>query len=133
MSPIDQIRPNGTSWTEWTEQDSTVTIYSERGICGLQNGQRIMILFTGLESGTIHPSLLIIFYFVLFYFNLLNFHFLFLLTFLNQWLRLKVAFCKYQSQPFIGIASGAISRILHLLSIIYLLVTCQSFFKMKRN
>ena len=63
MSPIDQIQPNGTSWTEWTEQDSTVTIYSERGICGLQNGQRIMILFIGLEYGAIHPSLLTNFFF----------------------------------------------------------------------
>ena len=81
MSPIDQIRSNGTNWTEWDLMDQTglnsnyifffffffvrrtVTIYSERGICGLQNGQRIMILFIGLEYGAIHPSLLTNFFF----------------------------------------------------------------------
>ena len=29
---------------------------------------------------------------------------LFFLTFFNQWLRSKVSFCNYQSQPFLGIA-----------------------------
>ena len=81
--------------------------------------------------GAIHPSLLTFFFFF-FTLHLFNFHFLLLLTFLNQWLRLKVAKCNFQSQPFIGIALGAISKVLHLISIIYLLVTCQSFFKMRR-
>ena len=52
-----------------------------------------------------------------FFFSLFTF-FKFFLTFLNQWLRLKVAFCNYQSQPFKGIASGAIPMVLHLISIL---------------
>ena len=63
----------------------------------------------GLGSGALHqvqftfPSLTIFFF--TFYFVLLL---TFFLTFFNQWLRLEVAFCNYQSQPLITIAPGAI-------------------------
>ena len=129
MSPVDQIRLNRTNWTEWDLMDRT----------GLNSNYIFWtwnLWFTKWSKdndsvywtriGAIHPSLLTFFFF--FTLHLFTFHFLLLLTFLNQWLR----FCNFQSQPFIGIALGAISRVLHLISIIYLLVTCQSFFKMRR-
>ena len=46
-----------------------------------------------------------------FHFSLFQFFNFFFLTFFNQWLRLKVAFCNYQSQLFIRIASGTILQI----------------------
>ena len=43
-----------------------------------------------------------------FHFSLFQFFYFFFLTFFNQWLRLKVDFCNYQSQLFMRIASGTI-------------------------
>ena len=41
-----------------------------------------------------------------FHFSLFQFFNFFFLTFFNQWLRLKIDFCNYQSQLFIRIASN---------------------------
>ena len=67
------------------------------------------MLFGGLGSGAIHlPHSHNFFYILLFKLLLFTFINFFFLTFFNQWLRLKVAFCNYQSQPLIAIAPGAI-------------------------
>ena len=69
-------------------------------------------------TGCNSPSPLLQFFFT-FYFS--NFYFFllltFFLTFFNQWLRLKVAFYNYQSQPSIVIAPGAIPWVLHRIQI----------------
>ena len=75
-------------------------------LCTLQ----MIIINIIIIPGAIHPNPSQNFFtFHLFNFNLLLLlNFFFFSTFLNQWLRLKVAFCNYQSQPYIRIALGAI-------------------------
>ena len=117
MSPIDQIRLNGTSWTEWdlmdrTELNSNYIFWTWNLWFTKWSKDNDSVYWIRIRCNLpIYPHKF--FFFFYFTFHLFNFHFLFLLIFLNQWLRLKVAFCNYQSQPFIRIALGAISRVLH--------------------
>ena len=90
--------------------------------------------YLGYCTGCNSPSPLSKFYIT---FYLLNFYFLllltFFLTFFNQWLRLKVAFCNYQSQPVIAIAPGGIPQVLHRIQIPVFLIYIYLFCKTKRK
>ena len=55
--------------------------------------------------------------FFLYFLYFFTFTFLLLFIFYIEWLRFKVAFCNFKSQPPLPITSGAIPRVLHLISI----------------
>ena len=64
----------------------------------------------------IQPSLPIIFFLLILLFFTFSYFFI-------QWLRFKVTFCNFKSQPLTPITSGIITQVLHLISIHILVVS----------